>query len=160
MPIIPIDSESDPRIDAYRDMKDRELAAMGGLFIAEGEHVTRRLLASDYATESLLLARRRVEELAPSVPEHVPIYVAPDEVITQIMGFKFHSGVIASEEWGPNGPLAVAIRRDMSCAPCYISKVEECHRKLACLTRLTPGDVLEACAPLLLGRVAPNRPQS
>jgi ADP-heptose:LPS heptosyltransferase len=60
-----------------------------------------------------------------------------------------HSGVIASEEWGPQGPVGVAIRRDMSCAPCYISTADECPRGLACLTRLTAGEVLEVCRPLL-----------
>ena len=60
-----------------------------------------------------------------------------------------HSGVIASEEWAPHGPTGVAIRKDLSCAPCYIATVDECHRRLACLTRLTAGEVLEVCRRFL-----------
>jgi len=60
-----------------------------------------------------------------------------------------HSGVIASEEWGPSGLAGAAVRKDMSCAPCYISKPDECHRRLACLTRLTAGEVLEVCRRFL-----------
>jgi len=91
-----IESLDDPRIAPYRNLKDRELAREhGGRFIAEGEHVVRRLLTSDYPVESVLLAARRAEEIAPIVPESVPVYVTPDAMMQQILGFKFHSGVIA-----------------------------------------------------------------
>ena len=39
-----IDDLNDPRLTPYRDLKDRELAAEGKLFIAEGHHVVERLL--------------------------------------------------------------------------------------------------------------------
>src|SRR5688572_7775894 len=93
--VIAIDNLSDARIDVYTRLKDRDVAAIDGRFIAEGELVVRRLLASPFETESVLLADRRVEEIAPLVPEGVPIYVAPAEVVNQIVGFKFHSGVMA-----------------------------------------------------------------
>ena len=51
-----IDSLDDERVRFYRDLKDRDLAREGGRFIAEGETVVRRLLASGYATESVLVA--------------------------------------------------------------------------------------------------------
>ena len=60
-----------------------------------------------------------------------------------------HSGVIASEEWGPQGPAGVAVRRELTCAPCYIAMVEQCHRHLECVVRLTAGEVLNVCRPLL-----------
>ena len=63
---IPIDSIDDPRIAAYTRLKERDLAREGGRFIAEGELVVRRLLASTYAVDSLLLADRMVGEIAPS----------------------------------------------------------------------------------------------
>src|SRR5688500_2890915 len=95
MPVIRIDSLADPRLDHYRDLKDRELAKLGGLFIAEGEHLVRRRLASDFPVESVLLAERRVEELSPLVPAGVPVYAAADGVVQGVLGFKFHSGVLA-----------------------------------------------------------------
>jgi ADP-heptose:LPS heptosyltransferase/GT2 family glycosyltransferase len=63
-----------------------------------------------------------------------------------------HSGVIASEEWGPLGPDAVALRRDMSCSPCYRGKVEDCHRSLACVQTLPPHFVYEVCRKMLVLR--------
>jgi tRNA G18 (ribose-2'-O)-methylase SpoU len=94
--VIPIASIDDPRIAPYRNLKDRELAREGGLFIAEGELVLRRLLRSDYPVESVLLGRRRAETIGPLVPAGIPLYVAPDPLMHQIIGYRFHSGIIAA----------------------------------------------------------------
>jgi tRNA G18 (ribose-2'-O)-methylase SpoU len=77
-------------------LKERDLAREQGLFIAEGEHLVRRLLTSSFMTHSLLLADRRAAEIAPLAPADVPVYVAPAAMLNQILGFKFHSGVIAA----------------------------------------------------------------
>ncbi len=60
-----------------------------------------------------------------------------------------HSGVVDAAEWAPLGPLAVAVRRDMACSPCYLNRPEDCHRNLACLTGLQPAAVFAACARFL-----------
>jgi len=90
-----ITSLEDPRVFAYRDMKERELARRGDRFIAEGELVTRRLLGSGYETESVFVIDRKLESIQSAVPENVPIFVADPQVMAGVMGFKFHSGVIA-----------------------------------------------------------------
>lgn len=95
MPLYAIHSLDDPRLGPYRNLKERELARDGGRFIAEGESVVRRLLASATPVESLLLSERRVSEIAPICPLNVPIFAAPNEIIRQTLGFKFHSGVMA-----------------------------------------------------------------
>jgi ADP-heptose:LPS heptosyltransferase/GT2 family glycosyltransferase len=61
-----------------------------------------------------------------------------------------HGGTVDFREWGPVGPSAIALARDMVCSPCYLSKVEDCHRGVACLQQLAPGRVYEACRRLLL----------
>src|SRR4051812_29932077 len=95
MPLIPIESLDDPRLAPYRNLKERDLAREGDRFIAEGENLVKRLLASRLTTESVLLAERRVAELAPHVPESIPVYAAPAQVVNQVLGYKFHSGVMA-----------------------------------------------------------------
>ncbi len=60
-----------------------------------------------------------------------------------------HSGVVDAAEWAPLGPLAVAVRRDMACSPCYLNRLEDCHRTLACLTGLEPAAVFAACTRFL-----------
>jgi ADP-heptose:LPS heptosyltransferase/GT2 family glycosyltransferase len=60
-----------------------------------------------------------------------------------------HSGVIDSEEWGPLGSMAVAVRRQTSCSPCYIEFAKNCPRSLACLTKLSVTDVYETCRTMI-----------
>ncbi len=60
-----------------------------------------------------------------------------------------HSGVVDPVEWGPIGPRAVALRRNMTCSPCYLANAEDCPRSLACLRLLEPNLVYEAARMLL-----------
>jgi ADP-heptose:LPS heptosyltransferase/GT2 family glycosyltransferase len=62
-----------------------------------------------------------------------------------------HSGVVDPVEWGPIGAHAVALRRDMSCSPCYLENAEDCPRSLACLRLLEPASVYRT-ADLMLKR--------
>ena len=95
----PIDDPDDPRLEAYRDIRERDLVGRGGRFIAEGELVVRMLAASrHHQLESLLLLESRagrlgdlVAELAPATP----VFVAPRTVLDQITGFPVHRGVLA-----------------------------------------------------------------
>jgi tRNA G18 (ribose-2'-O)-methylase SpoU len=87
---------NDPRIAAYRALKDRELARESDLFIAEGEHVVRRLLNSPFQTQSVLLAERKLAAVEPFVPPGVAVYRVANPLIHEIVGYRFHSGVIAA----------------------------------------------------------------
>jgi ADP-heptose:LPS heptosyltransferase len=67
-----------------------------------------------------------------------------------------HSGAVDAREWGPVGPAAVAVAKAVVCAPCYLSKPEDCRRGLVCIRHLEPERVYEACRRmLLLGSGAP-----
>ncbi len=54
-----------------------------------------------------------------------------------------HSGVVDAIEWGPIGRRAVAVRRNMTCSPCYLARLEDCPRGFACMRGLEPGAVQE-----------------
>jgi hypothetical protein len=60
-----------------------------------------------------------------------------------------HSGVVDAVEWAPVGPAAVAVRRNMSCSPCYLSLPKDCIRDLACLKQLRSRDVFDVCRKFL-----------
>jgi hypothetical protein len=60
-----------------------------------------------------------------------------------------HSGVIDSAEWAPIGKRALALRRNMTCSPCYLAREVDCPRNLACLRQLEPVSVWQACRALL-----------
>ena len=66
-----------------------------------------------------------------------------------------HSGVVDAAEWGPTGPRAIALQRNMVCSPCYLLKPEECVRDMACLKRLEPAVVHGYCE-MMLARAVPE----
>jgi len=89
-----IDSLDDPRVAAYRNLRDRTLRGES-LFVAEGRLVVRRLLESRFEAESVFVAEQHVDEFAPLVGDRIPLYVAPRSLFTQIVGFRFHLGALA-----------------------------------------------------------------
>jgi O-antigen biosynthesis protein len=66
-----------------------------------------------------------------------------------------YSGVVDAAEWGPIGPRAIALQRNMVCGPCYLIKPDECPRDMACLKQLEPAVVHQHCQTLL-ARVVPG----
>ena len=95
MPRIPITSLDDPRVAPYRQLKGSDVMRRGELFIAEGNKVVERLLQSDFETASVLISEKREAEWGPKVPADVPLYVIPQELGAQLVGFNFHVGVVA-----------------------------------------------------------------
>jgi tRNA G18 (ribose-2'-O)-methylase SpoU len=97
--LIPVADMEDPRIEPYRDIRDRDVKGRGGRFVIEGEVVLRAALARGrFPIESILLDENRVQPLAdlmPSVPDSVPVYVAARPVLDAVAGFPLHRGVVA-----------------------------------------------------------------
>jgi tRNA G18 (ribose-2'-O)-methylase SpoU len=97
--IVAIEDRNDPRIAAYRDIREADLVGREGHFIAEGEVVVRVLLtASRHEPVSLLLAEKRVAALRAEIanlPESVPVYVAPQTILDEVAGFHLHRGILA-----------------------------------------------------------------
>ncbi len=106
MNVIPVQSLSDPRLTPYANMRDAELAqradpldarAHAGLFIAEGELVLRRLIASPFPVHSVLITPTRLDSLRDALatlkPE-TPIFLADPPVLESIVGFNMHRGVL------------------------------------------------------------------
>jgi tRNA G18 (ribose-2'-O)-methylase SpoU len=96
---IPIDDPNDPRIAAYRDIRERDLVGRDGHFIAEGEVVLKVLVASArHRMTSLLVVDKRADGLRPllaGLPGDIPLYRAPQAVFDGIAGFPMHRGILA-----------------------------------------------------------------
>jgi tRNA G18 (ribose-2'-O)-methylase SpoU len=97
--IVRVSDRDDPRIAAYRDIREQDLVGREGLFIAEGEVVVRVLLGtSRHEPLSLLLAEKRVAALEAEIarlPDGVSVYVAPQAIMDDIAGFPMHRGILA-----------------------------------------------------------------
>ena len=98
----------DPRIAAYRDIRERDLVGRQGRFIAEGEVVLAVLArASRHRCVSVLIDERRREKLAPilaDLPQETPVYLADRAVIDAIAGFPLHRGILALGERAAASP--------------------------------------------------------
>ncbi|RZJ96965.1 MAG: RNA methyltransferase [Brevundimonas sp.] len=118
MTVIPIERPDDPRIAAFRDIRERDLTGREGLFIAEGAVVVRQL-ASPHALatpRALLLAANRVEamgDVIASLEGRAPVYAADQAVLDAIAGFALHRGILGLGQRPPrHGLEAVAPPRD------------------------------------------------
>lgn len=134
-----IDSLADPRVGHYRNLKDRDLDRAGQFFIAEGEHLTRRLLASDFTAESVFITEKHLGEIEPLVPPGTPLYVTGADVMNGVLGIKFHSGVIACgrrKPWKPLDEMLGGDRKALTLVICPdINNVEN----IGSLIRLSAG---------------------
>ncbi len=126
MDVFPIQRADDARLTPYAGVKQRQ-AAQGavrpgdsagefgdGTFLGEGELVVRLLLESGYRVRSVLLTPVRLEALAPALgalPAGTPVYVTPQEIMSGVVGFPIHRGVLACAERGPGRTLDEVIRR-------------------------------------------------
>jgi tRNA G18 (ribose-2'-O)-methylase SpoU len=97
--LIPIDDPADPRIEAFRQIRERDLVGRQGRFVAEGEVVLAAAVRSGrHPLDALLLDAKRVGGLGSvleALPSATPVYVAPQAVLDAIAGFHIHRGILA-----------------------------------------------------------------
>ncbi len=89
----------DPRVEPYRDVRDKDLRGRDRLFMAESELVIRRLLRTPGRLHSLFLSPKKYERLRGAIEEadlQAPVYLADVELMTGIAGFHIHRGVLAA----------------------------------------------------------------
>ena len=112
-PIISIEDAADPRLDGYRDVKDRDLTGRDGLFMAEGKVVLERLFESSLCeTVSVMTTAKRLEALEVSeLDEDVPVYVVPQEVMDATAGFAIHRGYLGLGRYAPRPRLTEILAR-------------------------------------------------
>jgi tRNA G18 (ribose-2'-O)-methylase SpoU len=107
----PVVDPADPRLGDYRHLKDRDLSAEGGRFVAESERVVRRLLESDLEVHSVLATPTRLATLADALA-HVacPVYSASQPVLDAIAGFHVHRGCLAIGQRPAHAAIPAAAR--------------------------------------------------
>lgn len=94
-----IDNPADPRVAAYLDIRERDLAGRQGRFVAEGKVVLDMLLSTGrFTAESVLVLENRLAglgEILRKAPVDLPVYVAASEIMDRIAGFHMHRGILA-----------------------------------------------------------------
>lgn len=97
--LIEINDSRDPRVAAYLQVRERDLTGRDGKFIVEGK-VTLAIMIrrSRFQIDSVFLCETRLAPLAGvlgELPDHIPIYTAPQSLMDEIAGFPIHRGVLA-----------------------------------------------------------------
>ncbi len=97
------------------EVKESELLNSYGLFVAEGEHLVRRLLHSNYETHSVLVEEACCAKLAADTADRdLPVYTVDKKLIRQIAGYDFNRGA-----------LALGVRRALPAADHWMPSVNE-----------------------------------
>lgn len=145
-------------IDLLADEDDMRVALIGG---PDEREIAARVLAKVRRQDRVfdLVGRSKLSEVPRLMAESVlfvgnnsgPSHIASGLGVPTV---SVHSALVSSEEWGPLGPEAMALRRDMSCAPCYIVNVDQCHRAMGCLHGISPFAVHTVCRRFLALRGA------
>ncbi len=104
--LVPVTDVSDPRLVDFTDLTDVALRRVKepaeGLFLAEGEKVVRRALEAGYVPRSLLTSRRWVQSLEADLAGHdCPVFVADDDLLQKVTGYRVHRGALASMQRRP-----------------------------------------------------------
>jgi tRNA G18 (ribose-2'-O)-methylase SpoU len=97
--ILRIDDAGDPRLEAYRAVRERDLAGREGLFVAEGRVVLEKAVAvMPGGIASVLVAEHRLPSLADvlaGLPDDTPVYAAGQAAMDEVVGFPIHRGILA-----------------------------------------------------------------
>jgi tRNA G18 (ribose-2'-O)-methylase SpoU len=115
-----------PELAPYRTMRRSAEHEAQGIFIAEGEKVTRRLLESRFTVVSLVLPENKLAEYRPLLearPEHVSVYLAEKSLLETLVGYSLFQGVLAIGKIPP--PVSLAEILQKSPAPKLFVAIDE-----------------------------------
>ena len=96
--VTPITDFADPRLAPFRNLKAQVDHLNQGVFVAEGEKVIRRLLASPHRVVSVLMPPECVTDYEPLLAaraETITLFVAGRDVLRNLTGFSIFQGQLA-----------------------------------------------------------------
>jgi tRNA G18 (ribose-2'-O)-methylase SpoU len=102
----PVSDPADPRVADYIGLSDpdlrRHVEAQHGFFVAESPRVIETVARAGRRIRSVLLTPAQAAALAPVLdPLGVTEYVAPPDVMREVVGFDLHRGAVAVVERWP-----------------------------------------------------------
>ncbi len=101
-----VDALDDPRLDDYRDVRDDRLRTRGGAFAVESREVVRRCLRERrFRLRSMLVTEPALDTLRDLLDASTTVYLAPNDLIRDVVGYNFHRGCMGIGERG--APLAL-----------------------------------------------------
>ena len=86
-------SLKNPKVQAWRSLKDRKGRKETGCFLVEGRKMVEEALRSRFPVEAVLADESRLAEL--SLPANVPVYALPEHVLAAVCDTKTPQGLAA-----------------------------------------------------------------
>lgn len=90
-----------PELAPYRNMRDQRGHLDGGVFVAEGGNVVRRLIESSHGLRSVLVPPKHADEFDELLTRNgrtADLFVAPMEMLEALTGFHLYQGILAIGE--------------------------------------------------------------
>ncbi len=86
-------SLKNPRVQAWRALKDRKARKETGLFLVEGRKMVDEALRSDFPVEAVLVSEAMADAFA--LPGNVPVFALPEHVLGAVCDTKTPQGIAA-----------------------------------------------------------------
>ena len=144
-PMIKIDDLEDPRLNAFRDLRDADLRGARSLFTVESERVLERFLKSGWPVEAVLVeeeVQRRLQTLLDTLDDDVPVYVTRNGALDAVSGYGFHRGALALGHRTPGAPKRLRLEEACTRPTCtllaadgvaHVDNMGSLFRNAACL---------------------------
>jgi len=103
VPIVEVDDLTDPRLADFAHRTDVDLRRGDGpaLYIAESVLVLERALRAGHRPRAVLALGTAMDEVIRLVPDDVPVFTGPGDLLTELTGYVLHKGAVASIERPP-----------------------------------------------------------
>lgn len=121
MPIIRVTSLSEPGLEVYGSLTERQLKSfyddLGGLFIAESPKVIKVALDAGYEPVSVLCEEKHIEGDARDIIRRsgdIPVYIGERDLLASLTGYTLTRGVLCAMRRKPTVSIA-DVCRDAHC---------------------------------------------
>jgi len=88
-----ISSLKNPKVQAWKSLKDRKGRRETGCFLVEGRKMVEEALSSSFPVEAVLVDEKRAGEF--SLPDDIPVYGLPEHVLSAVCDTKTPQGIAA-----------------------------------------------------------------
>ena len=117
MPIIRVTSLSEPGLEVYGSLTERQLKSfyddLGGLFIAESPKVIKVALDAGYEPVSVLCEEKHIEGDARDIIRRsgdIPVYIGERDLLASLTGYTLTRGVLCAMRRKPTVSMADVCR--------------------------------------------------
>jgi tRNA G18 (ribose-2'-O)-methylase SpoU len=123
MSVIRVDDAADPRLADFTRLREpahrERVEAAAGYFVAESPRVIRRVIESGRQLRAVLVTEAQHAALASDLTAvDAPVYVAPVDVLREVVGFDLHRGAVASVARWPLPPVEDVLAHARRVAVC------------------------------------------